>query len=47
MERILLDELPIIPVYFNTRTSLRDTRVKGFHSNVLDHHPFKYVYLEQ
>ena len=47
MEEILMEELPIIPLYFYTRPHLLDTTVKGMIANPLDNHPFKYVWLEQ
>ena len=42
-ERLLIDELPILPIYFYTRVSLVHSDVKGWNSNILDHHPYKYV----
>jgi oligopeptide transport system substrate-binding protein len=44
-EQILAVEVPIIPIYTYTRNYLRSNDVKGWHDNVLDHHPLKYVYL--
>lgn len=46
MEEILLEELPTIPIYFYTRPYLIDTSVRGMDPNPLDHHPWKYVWLE-
>lgn len=46
MDQILVDELPIIPIYHYTRTYLLDPSVKGWHPTVLDNHPFKYIRLE-
>jgi oligopeptide transport system substrate-binding protein len=46
-EAILLDELPIIPVYFYTRVALRRPEVKGWYPNILDNHPYKFLYLEE
>jgi oligopeptide transport system substrate-binding protein len=46
-EKILLDELPIMPIYYYMTTYLLDRRVKGWYPNLLDHHPYKYVYLEE
>jgi oligopeptide transport system substrate-binding protein len=45
-EAILMDEMPIIPVYFYTRVGLRRPEVKGWYPTILDNHPYKYVYLE-
>lgn len=47
MEGILVDELPILPIYFYTRVNLQDPMVKGYHSTILDNHPWKHVYLEK
>jgi oligopeptide transport system substrate-binding protein len=46
-ESILAKEMPMLPIYFYVRASLRDKSVKGWYPNVLDHHPYKYVYLEE
>jgi oligopeptide transport system substrate-binding protein len=46
-EAILLDEAPVIPIYFYTRVGLRRPEVKGWYPNILDNHPYKYVYLEE
>ena len=45
-ERLLLDEAPIIPIYFYVRSLLIHPSVRGWHPNILDRHPYKYVYLE-
>ncbi len=37
-EKVLLDELPILPVFAFTTTSLVDPRLEGFHANALDVH---------
>jgi oligopeptide transport system substrate-binding protein len=46
-EAILMDELPILPIYFYTSTHAMRPEVKGWHPNVLDIHPYKFVYLEK
>ncbi|NKB25327.1 MAG: peptide ABC transporter substrate-binding protein [Kiritimatiellae bacterium] len=46
-ETILLDQTPIIPIYFYTRVYLIQPNVKGWYENLLDHHPYKYVYLSK
>lgn len=43
-EEILLDELPILPIYWYTRVYLKDPRVQGWHPKVLDAHPYKFIY---
>ena len=45
-EEILMDEVPIAPVYFYTRNNLRLPMVKGWYGNLLDLHPYNRVYLE-
>jgi oligopeptide transport system substrate-binding protein len=38
-ERILMDEMPIIPIYFYRSINLVHARVEGFSSNIQDVHP--------
>ncbi len=45
-EALLLDELPVLPVYFYTNVYLLHPSVKGWYPNLLCIHNFKYVYLE-
>jgi oligopeptide transport system substrate-binding protein len=45
-ESILMDEMPIIPIYFYTRVCLQRPDVKGWYPTILDNHPYQYVYLE-
>lgn len=42
-EEILADELPTIPVYVYTRLYLKNPAVQGWHNNVEDVHPLKFV----
>jgi oligopeptide transport system substrate-binding protein len=37
-ERMLMDELPIIPIYFYVSKNLVKPYVRGFYNNVLDQH---------
>lgn len=46
MDAILVDELPVIPLFFYTRANLVSTRLKGYYPTLLDNHPFKGMYLE-
>jgi oligopeptide transport system substrate-binding protein len=46
-EAILLEEAPILPVYFYTHTFLIRPEVKGWYPTILDHHPYKYVRLDK
>ncbi len=45
-EAILLEEAPILPVYFYTHGFLIRPSVKGWYPTILDHHPYKHVRLE-
>ena len=46
-ESILLDEAPVIPLYFWTRVYLLAPSVQGWYPNRLDSHPYKYVWLKE
>ena len=45
-EGILLAAAPIIPIYHYTHVFLIQPSVHGWFPNLLDHHPYKYVWLE-
>lgn len=45
-EAILLDEAPVIPIYFYTKAYLKDPRVKGWYANLLGIHPYKGVSID-
>jgi oligopeptide transport system substrate-binding protein len=45
-ETILLDEAPIIPLYHLTTVRLVHPAVRGWYPTLLDHHPYKQVWLE-
>ena len=46
-EAVLLDELPIIPLYYFTTVRLVHPAVRGWHPLPLDRHPYKHVWLEK
>lgn len=46
-EEVLLDDLPIIPIYSSVTNFLRKPYVRGWHANVLDRHPLKFVAVER
>ncbi|HSH09566.1 MAG TPA: peptide ABC transporter substrate-binding protein, partial [Oceanipulchritudo sp.] len=46
-ENILLEELPIVPLYWYTRIYLRDPRVRNWNPKLLDNRPYKYIYLSE
>jgi len=45
-EALLLEDAPLIPIYNYNHIFLIQPSVKGWHPTLLDHHPYKYVYLE-
>ncbi|MEN8694825.1 MAG: peptide ABC transporter substrate-binding protein [Akkermansiaceae bacterium] len=45
-ERRLLEDTPVLPIYWYTRNYLLRPEVKGWHPLLLDNHPFKYLSLE-
>lgn len=45
-EALLLEAAPIIPVYHYTHVFVLRPEVKGWHPTLLDHHPYKAVWLE-
>ncbi len=45
-EGVLMDGMPIIPIYWYTRTYLKSPLVQGWYPKVLDNHPLKYVSLK-
>ena len=42
-EMVLLDEVPILPIYWYTRTYLIHPDVKNWHPLLLDNHPYKHI----
>ena len=44
-ENILMEQAPIIPLYYYTSLFLKKSEVKGWYPNILDHHPLKGVFL--
>ena len=44
-EKLLLEEMPILPIYTYTNKALISPDVKGWDANILDTHPYKYVSL--
>lgn len=45
-EAILVEEMPVIPIYFYVSAYLVDPSVKGWYSNILDQHPYQAIRLE-
>jgi oligopeptide transport system substrate-binding protein len=46
-ERILMDEVPILPIYFYVSKNMVNPRVKGFTSNIQDIHPLELLSVEK
>jgi oligopeptide transport system substrate-binding protein len=44
-ERVLLEDMPIIPIYFYVSKHLVKPWVGGFQSNIMDHHYSKHLYI--
>jgi oligopeptide transport system substrate-binding protein len=45
-EQILASEVPLVPLYTFTSNYLISPSVKGHYENIMNYHPYKYVYLE-
>ena len=45
-EKILMDELPIIPIYTYTRIFMKHESVEGWNPNLLDSHAYQYISIE-
>ena len=46
-EKILIENMPIIPLYTYVRVYQLSSDVKGFYPHILDHHHPKFIYLER
>jgi oligopeptide transport system substrate-binding protein len=46
MDALLVDECPVIPIYFYTRIYAMNPKVKGYYPTLLDNHPYKFVWIE-
>lgn len=44
--KMISDNMPLIPLYYYTDLNMVHTSVKGWHNNVMHYHPFYNVYLE-
>lgn len=45
-ERILLADMPIMPIYFYVSQAMVSPKLVGWESNILDHHPSKFMSLK-
>ena len=46
-ETILMDEMPVIPIYFYTKVYAIQPSVKGWYPTILDNHPYQHLWLEE
>lgn len=46
-ESYLLDQVPVIPVYFYALSYMKKPWVAGWYPNLLDQHPFKFVWIDR
>jgi oligopeptide transport system substrate-binding protein len=46
MDAIIVDECPMIPIYYYTHVYALNPKVKGYYSTLLDIHPAKYIWVE-
>ena len=46
-EERLMEAMPFIPIYFYVRSLLIDESVQGWHSNILDYHPYQFIRLKK
>lgn len=46
LEEVLVEEAPLIPLYYYTRVYALSPRVKNWNATLLDSHPYKYLDLE-
>lgn len=46
-EKIMLDEAPIVPVYYYVKKSMVKPHVKGWQANVIDVHPTRWLSIQR
>ncbi len=46
-EQILMDQMPVIPIYFGVTREVVRPYVHGYHRNILDFHPLKDIRVDQ
>jgi oligopeptide transport system substrate-binding protein len=46
-EKILLEELPVLPIYFYVSTSMAKPYLRGYHTNFRDLHPLKDLWIDE
>ena len=45
-EQIMADEQPMIPLYIYTRSTMLKPYLKGYWGNLLNRHPWKYMWID-
>ncbi|MCR6654014.1 MAG: hypothetical protein NVV73_22130 [Cellvibrionaceae bacterium] len=45
--RILAEEMPVLPLYYYSDLNLVHTAVQGWYDNAMHFHPLKHVYLQE
>jgi oligopeptide transport system substrate-binding protein len=46
-EQMLVDELPLIPMYFYVSKNMVKPYVRGFYNNIQDHHPLHAIWIDR
>ena len=46
-EKMVVDQLPIIPIYHYVNKGLRSPTLGGWYKNVRDLHPFQFMYMTE
>jgi oligopeptide transport system substrate-binding protein len=46
-ERILMDEMPIIPIYYYVSRNMVKPHVRGWHNNLQDSHPLRAIWIDR
>ena len=39
-------DAPIMPIYYYVNKVLKRPKVRGWYENILDHHPFQFIWIE-
>ena len=40
------EDLPILPIYYYVNQGMLRSRVKGWHENLRDNHPYQFIYID-
>ena len=47
LDAMLVDEVPVIPIYYYTTVRTLNPKIQGYHPTLIDNHPWKYFWREQ